>query len=125
MEREDMKMKFNEKDVTYTLEADFDDLEVRGNAIASGDDAYDKKVEDEIIARLENGDVWAWATIKVTAEWNGLEGVNYLGACCYKDEKDFKQPGGYYDDMKAEALADLKQTIKDLQSKVCNSEVTQ
>ncbi len=113
-------MKFNEKDVFYELEADFDDLPVRGNALASGDDAEDKRVEDEIIERLNNGDVWAWASVKVTARWKGLEGTNYLGGCSYVDEKDFKSPGGYYEDMKAEALADLKDTIKKLQAKVCN-----
>lgn len=113
-------MKFNEKDVTYTLEVDFDDLEVRGNALVSGDDAEDKKCEDNIINRLNDGDVWAWASVKVTAAWNGLEGVDYLGACSYADEADFKQPGGYWEDMKEQALADLKHNIKALQSKVCN-----
>lgn len=116
-------MKFNEQDVIYTLDADFDDLEVKGNALVSGDDAYDKRVEDEIISRIESGDVWAWALVKCTASWNGLEGIDYLGGCSYADETDFKQAGGYYDDMKAQALEDLKRTIRDLQSKVCNLEV--
>lgn len=112
-------MKFKESDVIYTLEAEEDHLDVRGNALASGNDAEDKKYEDEIICRLENGDIWAWATVKVTASWNGIEGVDYLGGCSYEDEADFKRAGGYYDDMKAQALEDLKSNIKALQTKVC------
>lgn len=111
--------RLNEKDVVYTLEAEFDDLQVRGNCVASGDDEYDKKVEDEIIRRLENEDVWAWASVKVTASWNGIEGVDYLGGCSYRDEEDFKTPGGYWEDMKAQALEDLKTNIRAMQGKVC------
>lgn len=114
---------FKESDVTYTLDAEMDDLQVRGNALVSGDDAEDKKCEDEIIERLNSGDVWAWASVKVTASWRGLEGVDYLGGCSYRDENEFKQLDGYYDDMKARALDDLKQTIKELQTKVCGMEV--
>lgn len=116
-------MKFNEKDVTYTLEADYEDIPVKGNAMVSGNDADDKKVEDAIIKRLENGDVWAWAYVKVTATWNGLIGVDGLGCCSYADASEFKKPGGHYNDMKARALEDLKLNIKTLQSKVCNVEV--
>ena len=115
-----MKKTFSKSEVAYTLEAEFDDIPVRGNAIVSGDDAEDKRIEDSILRRLENGDVWAWASVKVIASWNGIEGVDYLGACSYEDEDDFKQPGGYYEDMKAEALASLKVNIKALQEKVCN-----
>lgn len=112
-------MKFNKKDVVYTLDVEMDDLEVRGNALASGDDAEDRRVEDRIIRRLNDGDVWAWASVKVMASWNGIEGVAYLDACSYQDEADFKQPGGYYEDMKAQALDDLKNEIRMLQAKVC------
>lgn len=110
--------KFNLDDVVYTLDVKQDELEVRGNALVSGDDAMDKECEDEIIERLNNGDVWAWAIIKVTASWNGIEGVDYLGGCCYKDENDFKQCNDYYDDMKVRALEDLKHNIKAMQEKV-------
>lgn len=100
--------------VQFTLEVKQEDILVRGNAVISGDNAVDKKVEDEIIDRLENGDVWAWASVCVRAEWKGIEGVDYLGCCCYKDENDFKQPGGYYEDMKKEAFAELLQKVKEL-----------
>jgi hypothetical protein len=93
--------------VEFTLVAEQDDVEVRGNAVASGDDLMDKKIEDEIIERLDSGDVWAWACVTVTARWKGLEGVDHLGACSYRDERDFIQSSGYYEEMKKEAYADL------------------
>ena len=96
--------------VTYRIEVDFDDMPVRGNAMASGDAAADKEVEDEILRRLDRGDVWAWASVQVVAECQGFRGTDSLGGCSYKDEEDFKT-GGYYKDMRREALADLKKTL--------------
>ena len=45
---------------TYTIEvtAAQDDIPVRGNAMASGDDATDRECEDDILTRLDSGDVW-------------------------------------------------------------------
>lgn len=102
-----------EDEVRFTIEADFDYLPIRGNAIASDDEELDRIVEDEVIDRLERGDVWAWALVKVTATWED-EGVvheasDYLGACSFWDESDFKAV--YYEDMKAQALANLNADI--------------
>lgn len=99
--------------VVYEIEAEFDYIPIRGNALVSGDDELDRKVEDELIERVGNGDVWAWASVKVTASIPGidLEGVDYLGGCSYRDEEDFKQDG-YYEDMKAQALEDLEKQIQ-------------
>lgn len=97
--------------ITFRLMIEQDDTPVRGNAIASGDNEEDTRVENEILERLRNGDTWAWASTKCTATVDGLdevEGVDYLGGCSYRDTKDFIQPGGYWDDMKAAALADLR-----------------
>lgn len=81
-----------------------DDTPVRGNAIASGDDKFDRKVEDEILERLDNGDVWAWAQVEVQATLpDGRTGSAYLGCSSYEDEADFKR-GGYYDQMIDEAV---------------------
>lgn len=99
-------------EVTYTLECLPEDIGVRGNALASGDDGEDRRAEDAIIADLEAGNEWAWCCVKVTAEWNGFEGKDYLGGCSYASEDDFKQPGGYYDDMKQQALDDLYRTVR-------------
>jgi len=99
-------------EVTYRLTVEQDDTPVRGNALASGDDAEDKQCEDEILARLDRGDVWAWALVKVIAECGSFYGADYLGGCCYKDEKDFIACNDYYESMKSEALLNLKQSMK-------------
>jgi hypothetical protein len=103
-------------DVTITLTAEQDDLPVRGNAQASGDDALDRATEDEILARLDRGDVWAWASVRVRATWTAPSGTEYhgdayLGGCSYRDEAGFREPYGYYDQMVGEAIADLNATI--------------
>lgn len=110
--------------ITYTLEIEQDDFQVRGNAMASGDDAMDKQVEDEILARLSNGDTWAWACVSVTAEWdwNGttFEGQDYLGGCSHRDTADFIACNGYYSDMKSAArdllFADVERGIAELET---------
>lgn len=85
-------------EVTYTIHVEQDDTPVRGYAMASGDDAADKAYEDEILERLDAGDVWAWAFVTVVAEANGFEGSDSLGGCSYASEADFKA-GGYYEEM--------------------------
>jgi hypothetical protein len=102
-----MKKRTYPKDVEFSVEADQDDMNVRGNAIFSGDAEEDKKVEDEIIHRLKHGDVWAWCWVHVIAKYGGFQGDAYLGGCSYKDEKEFKRPGGYYEQMKEEAYDNL------------------
>jgi len=89
-------------------------LPVEGNAMASGEDAYDRACEAAILLRLDRDDLWAWCMVTVTASHPDLpfdgDGV-VLGACSYKDEEDFKA-GGYYEDMKAEALENLQEKVK-------------
>ena len=101
--------------VTYHIVVEQDDLTVRGNAMVSGDDAADKEIEDEILSRLNRGDVWAWAWVKVVASCQGFEGYDTLGGCCYKDEEDFKKDG-YFESMKAEALHELKRHLENAAS---------
>lgn len=103
-------------DVAYTIHVSEDDTPIRGNALASGNSDIDRECEEAIIRRLNNGDVWAWAFVRVTAQAivNGVlyTGEDCLGGCSYKNEADFKQPGDYYDDMKHVALENLKAAIQ-------------
>lgn len=101
-------------DVTIHITAEPDWAPVRGNAMASGDDALDKQVEDEILERLEQGDVWAWVSVTVTASWQGQEASDHLGCCSYRDEDDFRQEGGYFDDMVEQALDTLNVELNEL-----------
>lgn len=107
-------------DVVVTISAEPDDLPVRGNAMASGDADADREVEDEILARLDRGDAWAWASVRVRATWTAPSGRTYhgdahLGGCSYADEADFRT-GGYYEQMVEEALDDLNASLADLRA---------
>lgn len=96
---------------TRSLECQEEDCPVRGNALASGDDAFDRKVENKIIAQLNLGNQWAWCCVKVTVKFGQLEGNAYLGCCSYKSEKEFRQEGGYYIGMVDEALDELTEQV--------------
>lgn len=106
--------------ITYTVTVEDEDQPVDGNASAWGT-AEDKAYADEIKARLARGDVWAWCVVKVIAsvDVNGqtVKGEsNWLGGCCYADEKDYRASSGYFEEQCAEALDALKselQTLRD------------
>ena len=107
---------FDDSKVSYELHVEFDGTPIVGNAMCSGDDDYDVLVEDEIIERCNGGDVWAWALVRVTARYDGvdnIEGVDYLGCCSYEHEEDFKRCE-YYEDMKDQARDDLYTQIESI-----------
>lgn len=110
-----MIRKLTEHEVTFRIEAEFEELPVRGY-FASGDDTADRADEDAILARVAQDDVWAWASVRVTASWNGYQGSDTLGACSYADEDEFTQPGDYYDDMKQCALDELNELLERAES---------
>lgn len=103
--------KLTRDEVMFILSIEPEDAPVRGNALASGDDAADRACEDEIIARLDSGDNWAWCTVAVTARWASVAATEYLGCCSYADEKDFRQEGGYYEQLCDGALDRLNADI--------------
>lgn len=95
--------------ITYTVHIEPEEMEVRGNVQASGNAAEDKAAEDEVLERLRNGEEWAWCCVQVVAE-DGVGNIgksSWLGGCNYEDEDAFRTPGGYFDDLCQEALADL------------------
>lgn len=91
----------------YWIEIEPEETPVEGNAMASGDDEADRAYEQEILERFDAGDTWAWCTVIVHARLGDAIGTAALGCCSYADEDDFKAPGGYYEDLCAEALADI------------------
>lgn len=93
--------------VRYTIECLGEIMPVRGNALASDDDAEDRAEEDRILAELDGGNSWAWCGVRVRAWAGDVYGEDYLGACSYESEEDFRA-GGYYEDMKLVALDDLR-----------------
>lgn len=106
-----MKIKtLKSEEVEFILECEEEQVPVRGNLCASGDDDQDRKDENHVIRQLEYGNQWSWCSVKMTAKYKDFKGVDYLGCCSYKNEEDFKN-GGYFEDMKVQALEDLNRNI--------------
>ena len=109
--------KIEDVDVSITVEPEFSP--VQGNLIVSGDNEFDKKCEDEIIARLDSGDEWAWCIVKVTVapktlvNADELFGFSYLGGCSYENQEEFEQ-SDYYKDMIDWSLEDLNSKSKEI-----------
>lgn len=111
--------------VEFKIECLPEDTEIRGNALASGDDAIDKAHEDMLIEQYNSGNEWAWCCVKVTATIPGLEeieGTDYLGCCSYKSEEDFKKDGSFKDMCKI-AKDELLMRVKELKNKLSTIEV--
>ena len=107
-----MKWKpLSREEVSVCLKAEPEFLPIEGNAMASGDDAFDREVEQGILRRIDQGDVWAWAMVTVTVSWGPFSASDHLGACSYADEDNFRQPGGYFDDMVDQALDELNRNV--------------
>lgn len=107
-----MKLReLREDEVVFEIQVQPEEMPVRGNAMASGDPAFDKEVEDKIIKDVADGDEWAWCSVTVKAKWAIFEGTDTLGCCSYVDEESFKT-GGYYEDMKSNALAELNNELQ-------------
>lgn len=106
-----MARRFNSEEVVFTITAEQDDIPIRGNAIVSGDEDFDEKVARDIEEQLGQGNVWAWASVRVSASWAGFTGSDSLGACSYEDEAAFRK-GGYLPQMLEAAMEDLLQEIK-------------
>lgn len=104
------------EDCDITVEALPEDIPVRGNALASGDDEIDKREEDRIIEDLEWNE-WAWCTAKVTVKYEEFEAYEYLGCCSYESEGDFIENSGYYEDMTRSALALLNERLEEFERK--------
>ena len=67
---------------------------------------------------MEQGDTWAWATVPVTVSWGPFSASDHLGCCSYVDEEDFRQLGGYFDDMVDQAIEDLNEAALDVYRKL-------
>ena len=106
-----MLRELTEDEVEFDLTIEEMDAHPRG-FFASDEPDIDAQQVADIIARLERGDLWAWCVVKVTASWGGFSSSDYLGGCSYGGEREFKQEGGYFDDMKAAALAGLNATLR-------------
>jgi hypothetical protein len=102
--------------ISIRLDVEQEDIPIEGNVLASGDEKQDREAEEEVRRRLDQGDVWAWAYVKIEArivlDGQAFIGKASLGGCSYKDEADFKA-GGYYDDLKNEVIEDMWQCVRE------------
>lgn len=85
-------------------------IPVRGNLIASGNDAEDTAAENEVLARLNRGDTLAWCIVVVEASWNGLTGTASLGGCSLENRAALEETVEWHG-LKEEALEDLNQQL--------------
>jgi hypothetical protein len=96
--------------VTYKITIEPEDIDSAGEF--DGEEA--EELIAEIYRRLES-DLWAWCYVIVTTSIEGcpLVGRATLGGCSYfGGEKEFTQPGGYYEDLCREAREDLLAQIR-------------
>ncbi len=89
-----------------------EDMGIRGNVLACGDDAEDRRAEDAVIESLNNGNEWAWCCIQVTLKFKDWSGTDFLGGCSYKSKRDFQEEGGYFPDMVSRAFDELVENIE-------------
>lgn len=91
--------------VAFSIQVEESDTPIRGNASAI-DEVTDREAEEWVLNHLRQGNVWAWADVRVVARWCGFQGDDSL--CCVMEtsERSFMD-SGYYDDMKDAALAEL------------------
>jgi hypothetical protein len=106
-----MKLRrLTKEEVTFRVGVTEEFIPIQGNAQASGDDASDREVENEILLRRAAGDIWAWAIVKVEASWKNFSEITQLGACSYDSEQAFRE-SGYYEEMCNEALSYLQEAL--------------
>ena len=101
--------------IQYKVSIEEEYISVRGNYMCTDDPEQDKKDEDEIISRVNNGDEKAWFCLKVTATLEGFSHSVYLGCCSLAEDDDiekFALEEGFYDEAKVGLHEELKSTLE-------------
>ena len=110
--------------LTYHVHAADEDLPLEGHFVEAGgpeNAEVNAALERELLGRLDRGDLWAWCTVTVVAKLEHASGFTFLGeatlgACSYENEEQFRADG-YFDDMKKEALANLRARLEEAADK--------
>lgn len=77
--------------VIYTHKIEPEDLPVKGNVQASGDDEEDRKAELWVSDQLDSGNVAAWCHVVVTASALGVSASTSLSGCSYDSVETLNQ----------------------------------
>ena len=101
-------------EIHFNIEAVPELLPLEGNLVCSGNDEADRILESQILHQLNQGNTWAWCTIKVTASYRGLEASDYLGGCSYRDALDFLA-SDYYQDMRQNCFTLIVNQLRNFQ----------
>lgn len=89
-----------EADLKFKIICEPEHADVRGELGDFDSPEEREALEDEILERLDRGDYWAWGFVYVVVNYNHREfKSDGLGGCSFKDEQDFKENSGYYEDM--------------------------
>lgn len=96
--------------VTYTLTVDQEDIEIKGNVLASGNEDDDRKAEEWTYHELERGNIFAWCWARVVAKADGFEGSDSLGCISCRGREEFERL--FLPDLKTNALDDLRRVLK-------------
>lgn len=114
MEATEIKTQITMDDVEIEVFAEEECASIRGNCMASGDDAIDEECALEIERQLEGGNPWAWCTVRVRLTYeDALTADAYLGGCSYQSEKDFRSDA-YFAETVAECLEDLNRMYAEI-----------
>lgn len=99
----------NEAAVTFAVEAHDCDEAIAEHFVYGTEE--ENRADVAAIHELAARTVWGWCNIRVTATLGDFTGQDMLYACTYTSADDFLQ-SGYFEDMKHNAIADLKRNIK-------------
>lgn len=76
---------------------------------------HDKETIKAFESAIEEYGLWGWCMVTVRARYGPFTGESHLGACSYANEQDFRE-GGYFEQMRDEAVANLKASIAEAMS---------
>lgn len=119
--------KLRASEVTFSIRVEEDHIPIEGNAMVSGDPAVDAETNAWVLTELAHGNVWAWASVLVTATWEGHEGFASLGAVSWEEKGmkiwhnvmaplDFLETYGA--DLESEALDSLNEAVASAAKKI-------
>lgn len=64
-------------------------MPVHGNLSSSGNEEADREAENAILARLKDGDEWAWCSVVLSGVFLRFYGYTLRGCCSYESESAF------------------------------------
>jgi hypothetical protein len=77
-------------------------------------DSFEFQDDIDHVIKEAQWNEWAWCCVKVSATYKGITESEYLGACSYKDEADFRACD-YFKDMARCCIECLAVKLKDIQ----------